>query len=242
MIVERDPHARARLASALRAAGHATSEAGTGREALRFVQMEKPDLALVSAGLPDIGSRDLARILESSDHGESVRTVLTSGPGTPCDDRHDESPEHHVFRWSHVDEVVTFVNTMLDTGESRDPAVLAQPLTVGPLQMDPERATVLVDGKAIALTHREFRFLHVLALNAERTCTREEIRKLVWDGDAEVIGRTVDVLVSRLRSKLVAATGRELVETVRGIGYRFCSWPGARPDDAGGLGHPTDTR
>jgi DNA-binding winged helix-turn-helix (wHTH) protein len=204
--------------------------------------MEKPDLALVSAGLPDIGDRDLARILESSDHGESVRTVLTSGPGTPCDDRHDESPEHHVFRWSHVDEVVTFVNTMLDTGESRDPALLAQPLTVGPLQMDPERATVLVDGKAIALTHREFRFLHVLALNAERTCTREEIRKLVWDGDAEVIGRTVDVLVSRLRSKLLAATGRELVETVRGIGYRLGASPGTRPEDETGLTRPTDTQ
>jgi DNA-binding response OmpR family regulator len=204
--------------------------------------MEKPDLALVGVGLPDIGGRDLARILESSDHGESVRTVLTSGPGTPGDDHHGESPEHHVFRWSHVDEVVTLVNTMLDTGESRNPALLAQPLTAGPLQMDPERMTALVDGRTITLTRREFRFLHVLALNAERTCTREEIRKLVWDGDTEVIGRTVDVLVSRLRSKLLAATGRELVETVRGIGYRLGVSPGTRPEDEAGLTQPTDTQ
>lgn len=165
-----------------------------------------------------------------------------SGPGTPGDDHRDESPEHHVFRWSHVDEVVTLVNTMLDTGESRDPALLAQPITAGPLQMDPERTMVLVDGKAITLTRREFRFLHVLALNAERTCTREEIRKLVWDGDAEVIGRTVDVLVSRLRSKLLAATGREVVETVRGIGYRLGGPPCTNPEDDGALSRPTDTR
>lgn len=242
MVVERDPQARGRLASALRAAGHSTSEAGTGREALRSVQMEKPDLALVGAGLPDIGGRDLARILESSDHAECVRTVLTSGPGAPGDDRHDESAGHHIFRWSHVDEVVTLVNALLDTGESRDPALLARPLTAGPLHMDPDRMTALVDGKAITLTRREFRFLHVLALNAERTCTREEIRRLVWDGDTEVIGRTVDVLVSRLRGKLLAATGHELVETVRGIGYRLGGWSGARPEGDGGLPQPTDTQ
>jgi len=242
LVVERDPQARARLASALRAAGHTTSEAGTGREALRFVQMEKPDLALVGAALQDIGGRDLARILESSDHGESVRTVLTSGPGAPADDHHEESPEHHVFRWSHVDQVVTLVNTVLDIGEGKDPAVLAQPLTAGLLQMDPDRMTAIVNGKPITLTRREFRFLHVLALNAERTCTREEIRKLVWDGDTEVIGRTVDVLVSRLRGKLLAATGRELVETVRGIGYRLGCSTGARPEDESGLAGPTDAR
>ena len=242
MVVERDPQARARLASALRASGHTTSEAGTGREALRFVQLDKPDLALVGTGLPDIGSRDLARVLESNDHGESVKTVLTSGPGSAGDDHREESTEHHVFRWSHVDEVVTLVNAVLDSGESRDPALLAQPLTAGALQMDPARMTVRVDGSAITLTHREFRFLHVLALNAERTCTREEIRKLVWDGDAEVIGRTVDVLVSRLRAKLLAATGREIVETVRGIGYRLGASPGTPPADETGLARPTDTR
>jgi len=242
MVVERDPHARARLASSLRAAGHTTSEAGTGREALRFVQMEKPDLALVGPGLPDIGGRDLARILESSDHGESVRTILTSGPGTPGDDHHDDSQDHPLFRWAHVDEVVTLVNSLLDTGESRDPSLLAQPLVAGPLRMDPERMTALVDGKVITLTRREFRFLHTLALNADRTCTREEIRKLVWDGSADVIGRTVDVLVSRLRNKLLTATGRELVETVRGIGYRLGGCPGTRPDDESGAPRPTDTR
>ncbi|MCK4409562.1 MAG: helix-turn-helix domain-containing protein, partial [Candidatus Eisenbacteria sp.] len=78
-----------------------------------------------------------------------------------------------------------------------------------------------IDGAPIDLSEREFRFLHTLALNGERTCTRDELKRLVWGQDAEVIGRTVDVLVSRLRSKLTSATGREVISTVRGIGYRF---------------------
>jgi len=241
MIVERDPQARARLVCALRASGYGTVEAGTGREALRSVQMERPDLVLVGAVLPDIGGRDLVRILESGDHGEGVRAVITSGPGASGDDHHDDD-EHHLFRWSHVDQVVTLVNSLLDDGAPPDPAALSQPVAAGPLRIDPARLTALVDGKTIALTQRECRFLQVLALHAERTCTRDEIRNLVWDGSEHVIGRTVDVLVSRLRSKLHTATGREVVETVRGIGYRLCGAGGCSAADETTGALPTDTR
>lgn len=241
LVVERDAHARARLACALRASGHATVEAGTGREALRSVQMEKPDLCVIGVVLPDIVGRDLARILESGDHGENVKTVLTSGPDTPCDDRREDLCEHHVVRWAHVDEVVTLVNSVLGAGTDIDASTLTLPMAAGPLRIDPGRLTALVDGKSICLTRRECRFLQVLALNAERTCTRDEIRRLVWDENEEVIGRTVDVLVSRLRGKLHAATGREVVETVRGIGYRLCGMPGASDEDCDRQG-PSDTR
>jgi DNA-binding response OmpR family regulator len=241
LVVERDAQARARLACALRASGHATVEAGTGREALRSVQMEKPDLCVIGVALPDIVGRDLARILESGDHGENVKTMLASGPGAPCDDRRDDPGEHRVLRWAHVDEVVTLVNTMLDAGADVDASTLACPMTAGPLRIDPGRLTAVVDGKSVCLTRRECRFLQVLALNAERTCTRDEIRRLVWDESEDVIGRTVDVLVSRLRGKLHAATGREVVETVRGIGYRLCGAPDSPAVDCERRS-PTDTR
>ena len=241
LVVERDAHARERLACALRASGHATAEAGSGREALRSVQMEKPDLCIIGVALPDIVGRDLARILESGDHGENVKTVLALGPGAPCDDRRDDANEHRVLRWAHVDEVVTLVNTLLGSGAEADASTLARPMTAGPLRIDPGRLTAAVDGKPVCLTRRECRFLQVLALNAERTCTRDEIRRLVWDESESVIGRTVDVLVSRLRGKLHAATGREVVETVRGIGYRLCEAPGAPAGECDGQS-PSDTR
>jgi len=221
LVAERDAQTRGRLTSALRASGYATSEAGTGRDALRAVQMERPDLVLAGVVLPDIGGRDLARVLESNGHSEPVKCVVVAGPGSRCDGHADVGPEHHTVRWTHVDEVVTFVNAMFDLSEDRDPACLSQPLSVGSVRIDPERMSVVVDGKPVELTRKEFHFLHVLALNSERTCTRDELKRLVWGDEAGVIGRTVDVLVSRLRGKLLATTGREVVETVRGIGYRF---------------------
>ncbi len=223
LVAERDPFILSQLARALRSAGYATSEATSGRETLRFVQMEHPDLVVVGLHLQDIGGRDLARILESNGTSEPVRTIVVCDAGVPADDcvLTGGATERPVLRWSSVDEVVTRVNGMFDLSVNNDPELFTEPISLGAVRMDPGDLTVEIDGAPIDLSEREFRFLHTLALNGERTCTRDELKRLVWGQEAEVIGRTVDVLVSRLRSKLTSATGREVISTVRGIGYRF---------------------
>jgi len=223
LIADSDAQTLERLATALRATGYATWEAESGREALRYVQMERPDLAIVSLALPDMRGRDLARILETNGDKEPIRTIVAAGPGTPAEDAAmaEETSERSVTRWAHVDQIVTMVNEAFDLSEGNAPERFAEKLLCGEVMIDPVTMTVEVSGKPIELTKKEFKFLQILALNEERTCTREELKKLVWGDQEGVIGRTVDVLVSRLRSKLASATGRELVSTVRGIGYRF---------------------
>jgi DNA-binding response OmpR family regulator len=223
LVAEHDPAVLERLARALRSAGYATSEANSGREALRFVQMEHPDLVVVGLHLRDIGGRDLARILESNGTSVPVRTIVVCDAGIPKDDcaYTAGAPEKPVLRWRSIDEVVTHVNEIFDLSVTKDPELFTEPVSCGAVRMDPGDLTVEIDGKPVDLSEREFRFLHTLALNGERTCTREELKTLVWGDDVEVVGRTVDVLVSRLRSKLTSAAGRDIISTVRGIGYRF---------------------
>ncbi len=223
LIADRDPQTLSQVSHALRAAGYATWEAQSGREALRFVQMEPPDLAVVSLVLPDIRGKDLARILETNGDKEPIRTIVVTGPGIAMEDcvLTEEHQERPIVRWAHIDEIVTMVNEVFDVSEGKDPERFAKTLTRGEVTIDPRSMTVDVEGTCVELTQKEFRFLQILAMNEERTCTRDELKRLVWGQDADVIGRTVDVLVSRLRSKLAEATGRELVSTVRGIGYRF---------------------
>jgi len=223
LVAESDPQALEQLAQALRSAGYATWEADTGRDALRSVQIDRPDLVIVGLSLSDIGGRDLARILCSGGDSEPVPTLVVAGPGL-----HDDTslamggaPEIPVAMWSHIDEVVTRVNEMFDLTVESAPERFSAPVVVDDVTIHPGSMMVDVGGKSVELTEKEFRFLQVLALNEARTCTRDELRKLVWGEEANVIGRTIDVLVSRLRSKLTAATGRELIATVRGIGYRF---------------------
>jgi len=223
LIAERDERTRTLLSGAFNASGYATVESETGRDALRSIQVERPDIVVIGLSLPDIGGRDLARILESNGDHEPLRTIVVAEPGAAPGDtlEHGGAVEMPVVYWSHVDELVTMVNEIFDVSESDDPGSFEERLTCGEITIDPGDMSVEIRGVPIDLTRKEFRFLHVLALNRERTCTREELRKLVWGGGDGVIGRTVDVLVSRLRSKLTAASGREIVSTVRGIGYRF---------------------
>jgi DNA-binding response OmpR family regulator len=222
LIAERDQRTLSLLANAFRASGYGTTEAETGRDALRSVQIEPPDIVIVGLALPDIGGRDLARILESNGDSEPIRTIVAAAPGVPVEDpaQPGGAPEKPVVRWSQVDELVTLVNEMFDVSERKDPERFTEPILCGNMRIDPNEMTVEIDGTPVDLTRKEFQFLHVLAVNQERACTRKELRRLVWGGGGD-IGRTVDVLVSRLRSKLTAATGREVISTVRGIGYRF---------------------
>jgi two-component system alkaline phosphatase synthesis response regulator PhoP len=98
--------------------------------------------------------------------------------------------------------------------------------TEGHLEIRPAEHTVLLDGVPLVLTVRELALLSELASHRDRVLTREELYRAVWGGDLRDSDRSVDVYVSRLRSKFAAIVpGKPFIHTHFGIGYRFS--PGA---------------
>ncbi len=94
--------------------------------------------------------------------------------------------------------------------------------TEGLLEIRPEEHAALVDGRPLSLTMRELQLLTTLAAHPQRIMTREELYAAVWGGTPRHADRSVDVYVSRLRSKLgEAIPERALIHTHNGIGYRF---------------------
>jgi DNA-binding response OmpR family regulator len=94
------------------------------------------------------------------------------------------------------------------------------------LEVRPEEHAALVDGRPLSLTMRELQLLTTLASNPQRIMTREELYAEVWGGSPSHADRSVDVYISRLRSKLgEAMPDHFLIHTHNGIGYRFS------PDD-----------
>ena len=91
--------------------------------------------------------------------------------------------------------------------------------TVGPIRVDPEAHRTFVDGDEVQLTALEFKLLVTFMSRLGRVQTREALLQDVWDLSSELQTRTVDTHVKRLREKL--GSGRDLIETVRGIGYRM---------------------
>ncbi len=89
----------------------------------------------------------------------------------------------------------------------------------GPLCIDLAAHEAQLDGRALALTHQEFRLLSFLAARRGRAFRRDELLQEVWGAQYPAGTRTVDIHVRRLRAKL--GPSEDLIETVRGVGYRF---------------------
>ncbi len=100
------------------------------------------------------------------------------------------------------------------------------PLVIGNMEIRPEELQVLVDGRRVGLTVREFQTFHCLVEHADRVLTREQIYAEVWGGTMPRRDRSVDVFVRKIRTKLTAcAPGWIYIHTHFGIGYRFCPEP-----------------
>jgi len=105
------------------------------------------------------------------------------------------------------------------TARTHDPAAARNVLSAGPLEIDKDAHTVAVDGAAIDLTATEYKLLLTLADRRGRVQSRAQLLETVWESAPDIQTRTVDMHVQRLRSKLGAAG--DLIETVRGFGYRM---------------------
>ena len=96
-------------------------------------------------------------------------------------------------------------------------------LSVGPVVLNRATRQVTIDGTPVVMPRREFDILEVLMRDADRTVTKDTLRRLLWGISRD--SRTLDVQVRRLRVRLAAAEGQRRIVTVRGVGYRFTSVP-----------------
>ena len=103
------------------------------------------------------------------------------------------------------------------------PTVLDEPLEVEGLKLDPVSHRISVEDKAVDMGPTEFKLLHFFMTHPERVYSREQLLDHVWGTNVYVEDRTVDVHIRRLRKALTEHGYDRLIQTVRGVGYRFSS-------------------
>ncbi len=118
-----------------------------------------------------------------------------------------------------VRELVLRVRAVLRRAARPATAGDRPPEAVGPIRIDLDAHRAFVDGAEVQLTPLEFKLLTTLMARLGRVQSREQLLEDVWEMSSEVETRTVDTHVKRLREKL--GSGRDLLETVRGVGYRL---------------------
>lgn len=206
----------------LRAAGFETLLATTGEQALGQLRRRVPDLVLLDVMLPDVSGTEICRQIKSDPRTKHVPVVMLTAKGEEVDRvvGFEIGADDYVTKPFSVRELVLRLKAVSRRGATaRGAGAPRPPESLGPIRVDVDAHRAFVDGGEIQLTPLEFKLLTTLMSRLGRVQSREQLLEDVWEMSSEVETRTVDTHVKRLREKL--GSGRDLLETVRGIGYRL---------------------
>ena len=205
--------------------GYAIEVAGDGESGLKKAQSEDYALIVLDRGLPKIDGLSVCREIRKC--GKRVPILMLTSRADELDKVAglDMGADDYVGKPFALAELLARVKALLRRSAYQTNAPIdAEPedLKVGELLISPAKRKVFIGETEIELTAKEFDLLYYLARNPGRTYTREQILAAVWETDIEGYEQSVNALIKRLRRKLTEAPcERELIETVRGVGYRF---------------------
>jgi len=214
LLVEDDLTIASPLVRGLERDGFAVDHAETGAAAQAALATTPPDVVLLDLGLPDIDGFELCRTLR---HASAVPIIVVTARGEEVDRvvGLELGADDYVVKPFGFRELVARIRAVARRAAGRAEATTP---TVGPLAVDRRTRRAVVDGQALTLTPKEFDLLALLADDPGAVYSRQRILDEVWDPHWYGPTKTLDVHVASLRRKLGHP---ELIETVRGVGYRL---------------------
>ena len=220
LVVDDEPDIVALVAYHLVKAGYRVSTATNGSDALRQVEQEQPALIVLDLMLPGMSGLEVLEQLRGDDGTRDVAVLLLTARREEADRIKGLSlgADDYLTKPFSPQELVLRVGAILRRiAQSQN--VAADIVRVGPIVIDRAAHRVTVDGRDLDLTPTEYRLLLTLAERRGRVQGRSHLLETVWEAAPDIQTRTVDMHVQRLRTKLGAAG--DLIETVRGFGYRL---------------------
>jgi two-component system phosphate regulon response regulator PhoB len=220
IIVDDEPDIREVIRFALEGAGFRVLEAGHAEEARRLIAGEAPDLLLLDWMLPGRSGLELAQQIKQSPKTRTLPIIMVSARGEEEDRIRglDTGADDYITKPFSPRELVARVNAVLRRAKPDDAADVIE---IGGLAIDHVSHRVSAHGQRVDIAPTEYRLLHFFMTHADRAFTRSQLLDQVWGDQVYVEERTVDVHVRRLR-KALELTGHDgLLQTVRGVGYRF---------------------
>ncbi|OLL39959.1 response regulator transcription factor [Bartonella henselae] len=212
LIVEDDRNLNRQLAEAVKNAGYVSDSAFNGEEAYFLGSTESYDAVILDIGLPRL---DGICVVEKWRKEGYLMPVLMLTARDRWSDKVlgiDAGADDYVVKPFHLEELMARLRALI----RRSTGHATSTLCCGKVLLDTKTSRVFFDGQLIKLTSYEFRLLSYLMHHGDRIVSRTELTEHLYDQDFDKDSNTVEVFVGRLRKKL----GMDLIETIRGMGYR----------------------
>lgn len=220
LVVEDEPAIQELLALNITQAGHNPIRALSVEIAQNLMRETIPDLILLDWMLPGMNGLEFARKLKSDNLTKTIPIIMLTARGDEYDKVRglEVGADDYVTKPFSPRELNARIKAVL---RRRAPQMTDDPIEINGLRLDPISHRVTGHQKIVDLGPTEFRLLHFFMTNSERVHTRSQLLDKVWGDRVFVEDRTVDVHIRRLRNALAVSGHQDLIQTVRGSGYRL---------------------
>ncbi len=220
LVVEDEPAIQELVSYSLRQARHLVSSAKNAEEAMESINEVLPDLVLLDWMLPGMSGVDFARMLRRTARTKNIPIIMLTARAEESDKVAglEIGADDYITKPFSPRELLARIKAVL---RRRAPEAADDVVEISGLCLDSGTHRVTVNDNEVVLGPTEFRLLHFLMTHSERVHTRSQLLDQVWGDHVFVEDRTVDVHIRRLRKALELVGKDELVQTVRGSGYRL---------------------
>ena len=204
--------------------GYQTECAYDGKTGISRIKTWKPDLVLLDIMLPEVDGITILQILRSEDEFKETPVIMMTAKSQDSDKfiGFESGADDYVTKPFIVKELVYRVKAVLKRSASRASSQQTEDevIAINDLILDFHNYQILKNQKKLELTLKEYELIKYLAENSNRVLTRDDILDKVWGYDFFGESRTLDVHIRNLRKK-IGDDNQGIIETVRGVGYKF---------------------
>ncbi|MHB8580894.1 MAG: response regulator transcription factor [Ignavibacteriaceae bacterium] len=193
-----------------------------GKEALSKIS-GKPDLIILDIMMPVLDGYEVCRRIRNTKGFETTPIIFLTAKAGEYDEilGLELGASDYIQKPISPKKLIARVKSNLRKNDGKNETVKAK-IEIGPLVIDREQYVVYLNGKEKVFPRKEFELLYYLANNPGKVFSRDTLLKDVWGTDVYVVDRTIDVHIRKIREKL--DKNFDLIETIKGVGYRFQSF------------------
>ena len=221
LVIEDEPDIRELIEFNLKKYHYNVLLASNGEKGLKDARSYEPDLILLDLMLPGIQGIDVCRVIKSDENIKNIPIIILSALGQEEDIvlGLEAGADDYVSKPFSLDVINARIKTVLRRYHKKDDEYRNRILLYETIKINPLTREVTIDGRLVALTYTEFQILHLLLSHPGWVFTRYQIINKIRGENYPVTDRSIDFQIVGLRKKMMGKGN--LIETIRGVGYRF---------------------